>query len=58
MWPEPGSGYEADPFSPAGTSLQIWRFTQSPPRNRVVRWTVRAIALVAAIALLASQVIR
>lgn len=58
MWPEPGSGFEADPFSPAGTSQQIWRLTQREPHNRVARWIVRAVALLAAIALVASQVIR
>jgi hypothetical protein len=58
MWPEPGSGFEADPFSPAGTSQQIWRFTQREPHSRVARWIVRAVALLAAIALVASQVIR
>jgi hypothetical protein len=24
MWPAPGSGFEADPFSPAGTAQREW----------------------------------
>ena len=26
MWPEAGSGFEADPFSPAGQAQAMWRF--------------------------------
>ena len=33
MWPDAGSGFEADPFSPAGMSQQVWRVTGRRPRQ-------------------------
>lgn len=58
MWPEPGSGFEADPFSPAGMSQQLWRVTGRRPRNRVGLWAVRIVCVVIALAFIAAQVVR
>jgi hypothetical protein len=33
MWPEAGSGFEADPFSPAGTAQREWMLTQKIGRS-------------------------
>ena len=30
MWPDAGSGFEADPFSPAGTAARMWSLTAAP----------------------------
>jgi len=47
MWPEAGSGFEADPFSPAGTTQRQWMMTQ---RMEGRRWgRLLAWFLVAAI---------
>jgi hypothetical protein len=57
MWPAPGSGFEADPFSPAGMSQQIWRATTGRrPHSRVGLWIVRLICVVIALAFIAAQV--
>jgi hypothetical protein len=47
MWPESGSGFEADPFSPAGAAQREWMLTQRMGRSRWGR--VLAWFLVAAI---------
>jgi hypothetical protein len=56
MWPDEGSGFEADPFSPAGMSQQIWIATGKRPRSRVGVWTVRIVCVVVALAFIAAQV--
>jgi hypothetical protein len=56
MWPEPGSGFEADPFSPAGMSQQIWTATGYRSRRPGVRRFVQAVALLVAIAFIAAQI--
>jgi len=56
MWPESGSGFEADPFSPAGMSQQIWRATGRRPRSRTGRWIVRIVCVLIAAAFIAAQV--
>jgi hypothetical protein len=56
MWPEAGSGFEADPFSPAGMSQQIWRATGRRPRTRAGRWFVGIICVIIALAFIAAQV--
>jgi hypothetical protein len=56
MWPEPGSGFEADPFSPAGMSQQIWRATGRRPRSRTGLWIVRLVCVLIAAAFIAAQV--
>src|ERR1039458_3124258 len=57
MWPEPGSGFEADPFSPAGMSQQVWRATTGRrPHSRPGLWIVRIICIVVALAFIAAQV--
>jgi hypothetical protein len=56
MWPDEGSGFEADPFSPAGMSQQIWTATGYRPRSPVVRRIVQVVALVIALAFIAAQV--
>jgi hypothetical protein len=49
MWPSSGSGFEADPFSPAGMAQQQWtivRHGQGGLIGRILVWTVViAIAL-------------
>jgi hypothetical protein len=56
MWPEEGSGFEADPFSPAGMSQQVWRATGYRSRSPVVRRIVQVVALLIALAFIAAQV--
>ena len=56
MWPESGSGFEADPFSPAGMSQQIWRATGRRPRSRTGLWIVRIVCVLIAAAFIAAQV--
>jgi hypothetical protein len=56
MWPDEGSGFEADPFSPAGMSQQIWTATGYRSRNPVVRRIVQVVALLIALAFIAAQV--
>ena len=55
MWPEPGSGFEADPFSPAGMSQQIWTATGRRPRTPVGMWCVRIVCVLLALAFIAAQ---
>lgn len=57
MWPESGSGFEADPFSPAGMSQQLWHATGRRPRSRLGLWTVRIVCVVIALAFIAAQVV-
>ena len=40
MWPSPGSGFEPDPFSPAGSAQQGWLMTQRLGRSRIGRLAV------------------
>ena len=40
MWPGSGSGFEADPFSPAGTAERDWLITQRLGRSRIGRLAV------------------
>jgi hypothetical protein len=56
MWPDEGSGFEADPFSPAGMSQQVWRATGYRARSPVVRRIVQVVALLIALAFIAAQV--
>jgi hypothetical protein len=56
MWPPEGSGFEADPFSPAGLSQQVWTATGRRPRSRVGRWIVRVACVLVALAFIAAQV--
>jgi hypothetical protein len=56
MWPSDDSGFEADPFSPAGMSQQIWTATGRRPRSRVGLWIVRVACVVVALAFIAAQV--
>jgi hypothetical protein len=58
MWPEPGSGFEADPFSPAGMSQQIWTATGRRPRTRVGMWIVRIVCVLLALAFIVAQLPR
>jgi hypothetical protein len=57
MWPDEGSGFEADPFSPAGMSQQIWTATRRRPRSRTGMWTLRIVCIVIALAFIAAQVV-
>jgi hypothetical protein len=56
MWPDAGSGFEANPFSPAGMSQQIWIATGKRPRSRAGVWIVRAVCVIVALAFIAAQV--
>jgi hypothetical protein len=56
MWPDEGSGFEADPFSPAGLSQQIWIATGKRPRSRAGLWAIRIVCVVVALAFIAAQV--
>jgi len=40
MWPTTGSGFEADPLSPAGTAQQSRLITQRLGRSRIGRLAV------------------
>jgi hypothetical protein len=40
MWPEQGSGFEADPFSPAGTAQRQWWLINRLGRRRGTRWII------------------
>jgi hypothetical protein len=56
MWPEEGSGFDADPFSPAGLSQQVWTATGFRSRRPVIRRLVQIVALAVALAFIAAQV--
>jgi hypothetical protein len=40
MWPSSGSGFEADPYSPAGTAQREWALTQGLGRSRIGKLAV------------------
>lgn len=51
MWPSAGSGFEADPFSPAGLAQQEWVLASRAGRSRtgrIVVWIV-VVLLVAGV---------
>jgi hypothetical protein len=56
MWPDDSSGFEADPFSPAGLSQQVWTATRRRPRTRVGRLIVGILCVLIALAFIAAQV--
>jgi hypothetical protein len=56
MWPEPGSGFEADPFSPAGMSQQVWTATSRRLKSRTGLWLLRVTCLLIALAFIAAQI--
>jgi hypothetical protein len=56
MWPDDGSGFEADPFSPAGLSQEIWTATRRRPHSRAGRWFVSILCVLIAVAFIAAQV--
>ena len=37
MWPDSGTGFEADPFSPAGLAQQEWVLASRAGRSRAGR---------------------
>ena len=48
MWPESGSGFEADPFSPAGTAQREWILLQALGRSRYGKlavWILLAVVV-------------
>ncbi len=57
MWPDEGSGFEADPLSPAGLSQQIWTATGRRPHSRTGRWVLRIVCVIIAAAFIAAQVV-
>ncbi|HEX2039122.1 MAG TPA: hypothetical protein VHF47_05225 [Acidimicrobiales bacterium] len=64
MWPGPGSGFEAHPWSPAGRAQETWRFARAlgggrgrrGRRTPVARLVSGALVVVVAAALLAEVV--
>jgi hypothetical protein len=61
MWPAPDSGFEADPFSPAGSAQREGLFFQGMARRRGGRaaaWLMIALVLVLPFAYLISVVAR
>jgi hypothetical protein len=51
MWPSSGSGFDADPFSPAGLAQQEWVIASRAGRSRggrVLVW-ILVVALLASI---------
>lgn len=47
MWPEPGTGYEANQYSPAGQMQTQWLFLQGLRRRRYGRVLLRLFAVAA-----------
>ncbi len=45
MWPVAGSGFEADPFSPAGLAQQEWVLASRAGRSRAGRVLVWVIVV-------------
>ena len=47
MWPDANSGFEADPFSPAGTAERFWAVfsRKRAPITGRQEWAVRLMAL-------------
>lgn len=54
MWPETGSGFEAEACSPAGTAQREWALIQLLGRSRVGRLAVWAILGVLALSVAVS----
>jgi hypothetical protein len=52
MWPGQGSGFDADPFSPAGTAEREWMLTQRLRRSRLGKLVVWLILVLIVGALL------
>ncbi len=52
MWPTSDSGFEADPFSPAGTAEREWAFARGLGRRRGGRMAVWGVLLVVPLVLL------
>jgi hypothetical protein len=52
MWPSTGSGFEADPFSPAGMAQQQWTILKGGPRGLMGRVFVWAIVIIIALVLI------
>ena len=49
MWPSAGSGFEADPFSPAGSAQREWFLARRFGRSRAgkaVAWIALAVIVV------------
>ena len=60
MWPGAGSGFEADPFTPAGTAEREWAFAQGLGRRRggrILVWTVLILVPTVALAYAVSLLI-
>lgn len=60
MWPEPGSGFEADPFSPAGTAQREGQFLQGLARRRggrIALWTLAGTVMVVPLAYLVTVIV-
>jgi hypothetical protein len=59
MWPEPGSGFEASPFSPAGQMQLRWTFLRGLRRTRFGRplLVLVAVVVVASVLLQVAQIV-
>jgi len=61
MWPSSGSGFEADPLSPAGTAQREWAMSQRLGRSRFGRlavWIILAVIIAAPIITLLISALR
>lgn len=60
MWPAAGSGFEADPFSPAGTAQREWFFIRRLGQSRVGMgfvWVILALLVAVLVAALVSSLV-
>jgi hypothetical protein len=60
MWPSAGSGFEADPFSPAGTGQREWFLIRHMGQSRAgkaVTWVVLAVIVIPLVWVAVSSVV-
>jgi hypothetical protein len=58
MWPPPGSGFEASPYSPAGRAQQMWRLVRGlSSGGRRQRRAVRLVTLLVVVVVLGPLVV-
>lgn len=58
MWPAAGSGFEADPFSPAGTAQREWFLIRRLGQSRAGKgfvWVILALLVAVLVAALVSS---
>ena len=60
MWPSAGSGFEADPFSPAGTSQREWFLMRRIGQSRAGRaaiWVILAVIVLPVVWVVISSIV-